>query len=345
MRIRMGTRACALAATLLFAALVVAPDSAFATRTLGLSAGTYHLDLAAGQQGSGEVTVINDGTEQLKVMVYAADQKVDEKGNVTYQTPTRPDLNSLLLPSSWTTIKMPANSKSIGNVPYLEIDPGKRVPVPFSVTVPPGVPPGDHNVVIFFESFVPPKPGEGAQSHVAGRLGTRVTMRVAGQLVRKLEVRPFIIPTYVIGGVVPFDFFVRNTGNVDQRIGARVRLLDRNDSEVLRKTPIDGLTNFAGTSTEASGTLVADKMPFGEFKVRLDVSPVDDAGNATASGADTITETRTVWLIPYWLIVLVIVVIILVFVRIVWVIAAGATRRKAKRDLERSAPTPPPPAA
>jgi hypothetical protein len=170
-------------------------------------------------------------------------------------------------------------------------------------------------------------------------------MRVAGQFVRKLEVRPFVVPAYVIGGSVPFDFFVRNLGNVDQRIGARVRLMDRNDSDVLRKTPIDGLTNFAGTSTEASGTLVADKMPFGEFKVRLDVSPVDDAGNATNSGADTITETRTVWLIPYWLIVLVIVVIVLVFVRIVWVIAAGATRRRAKRDLENSAAAPSPPAA
>jgi hypothetical protein len=265
-------------------------------------------------------------------MVYAADQKVDDKGNVTYLTPTRADLTSLSLPSSWTTIKMPANSKALGNIPYLEVAPGQRIPVQFSVMVPPDVAPGDHNLVIFFESFEPPKPGQGAQSSVLGRLGARVTLQVAGELVRKFEVRPFNVPTHVIGGEVPYNFLVRNTGNVNQRIGARVLLLDRNDNEVVRKTAIDGVTVFAGTNMEASGTLIADKMPIGPFKLRLDVSPVDDTGKATSGGADTISESRTVWLIPYWLVVLVAVVIVLVFVRIIWVVAARSTRARQARS-------------
>ena len=339
MRTRVAGHARALAAAaLLLAALVTLPSPAFATRTLGLSAGTFRFDLSAGQQGNGEVVVMNDGDEPLKVMVYASDQKVDDKGAVTYQTPTRADLTSLSLPSSWTTIKMPENSKSLGNIPYLELQPKQRIPVKFSITVPPGVAPGDHNVIIFFESFEPPKPGQGAQSNVAGRLGARVTLRVAGTLVHKLEVRPFSVPAYVIGGGVPFDFLVRNEGNVDQRIGARVLLLDRNDSEVQRTTAIDGRTSFAGTDIEASGTLIADKMPIGPFKVRLDVSPVDDTGKAINSGADTISESRTVWLIPYWLIALVVVAIVLVFARVVWVAAARATRRTDKRLDEQAAP-------
>jgi len=326
---------------LLVAAVLCAPGAAFATRTLGLSAGAFHFDVTAGQQASGEVVVMNDGTEPLKVMVYAADQTVDSRGNVTYKTPTRADLTSLSLPSSWTTIKMPANSKSLGNIPYLELAPGQRVPVQFSVTVPPGVAPGDHDVVIFFESFEPPKPGQGAQSNVSGRLGARVTLRVAGELVNKLEVHPFNVPAYVIGGAVPYGFVVHNTGNVDQRIGARVLLLDRNDNEVTRKNAIDGLTNFAGTNIESNGTLIADTMPIGPFKVRLDVSPVDDTGKAVNSGADTISETRTVWLIPYWLVALAAVVVLLVFVRIIWVLASRATRAKQARA-EKLAPAPAP---
>jgi hypothetical protein len=230
---------------------------------------------------------------------------------------------------------MPENSKSLGNVPYLELQPGQRVPVKFIITVPPNAAPGDHNVVIFFESFEPPKPGQGAQSNVSGRLGARVTMRVAGETVRKFEVRPFNVPAYVIGSEIPYDFTVRNTGNVDERLGARVLLLDRNDNEVQRKTAIDGLTNFAGTNLEATGTLLADRMPFGPFKVRLDVSPVDETGKAVNSGADTITESRSVWLIPSWLVALVAVVVLLVFVRIVWVLASRATRRKTEREQER----------
>jgi hypothetical protein len=254
--------------------------------------------------------------------------KVDDKGSVTYQTPTRADLQSLSLPSSWTTVKMPSNSKALGNIPYIELKPKERIPVRFSITVPPSVPPGDHNVIIFFESFEPPKPGEGAQSNISGRLGARVTLRVAGDLVHKLEVRPFSVPQYVIGGTVPFDFVVRNLGNVDQRVGARVLLLDRNDNEIQRKTAIDGLTVFAGRNLEASGTLLAERMPFGQFKVRLDVSPVGDDGKATSGGADTITETRTVWLIPFWVLGLVAALVIVIVVRVIWVLAANATRRK-----------------
>ena len=338
MRIRVAGHARALAAAaLLFAALLLVPSSAFATRTLGLSAGTFRFDLAAGQQGDGQVIVMNDGSEPLKVMVYASDQSVDAKGGVTYQTPTRADLSSLALPSSWTTIKMPENSKSLGNIPYLELAPGQRVPVNFSITVPPNVAPGDHNVIIFFESFEPPKPGQGAQSNISGRLGARVTLRVAGDLVHKLEVRPFDVPQFVIGGTVPYDFVLRNLGNVDQRVGARVLLLDRNDNEIQRQTAIDGLTAFAGNNLEATGTLLAEKMPFGQFKVRLDVSPVGDDGKATNGGADTITESRDVWLIPYWVIVLAIIIVLGIVVRIIWVIAVRSAHRRQKSVEERAA--------
>ena len=342
MRVRLvsGVRAL-LAVASLSLALIVAPASALAVRTLGLSSGSFHFNLAAGEEATGEVTVLNSGTESLDVMVYAADQKVDGKGNITYETPNKTDLQSAILPSSWTTIKMPANSKSLGNIPYLEIKPGGRVPVTFAITVPPSVPAGDHNVVLFFESFVPPTPGNGQQSKISGRLGSRVTLRVSGDLVSKLEVRPFNVPAYVLGGEIPFDFLVRNVGNVDQRIGARVLLLDRTDNEVQRKTAINGLTVFAGTNMEATGTLVADKMPIGPFKVRVDVSPVDDKGKALGNGADTITESHEVWLIPYWVIALAGVLALLIVVGIIGRIATAAARRRLVREQQRMADNPP----
>jgi hypothetical protein len=327
------------AAILLLLALVTVPSSAFATRTLGLSAGSFRFDVQAGQPGTGVVVVMNDGTEPMSVMVYASDQSVDDKGNITYKTPTRADLSSLNLPSAWTTIKMPANSKSLGNIPYLELKPGQRVPVKFTVNVPAGVVPGDHNVVLFFESFVVPKPGQGAQSNVSGRLGARVTMRVAGEFVRKLEVHPFNVPAYVIGGIVPWEFVVHNTGNLDQRVGARVLLMDRNENELAQQQAIDGNTIFAGTAKEATGTLQASTSAVGPHTVRLDVSPVDEQGKATSAGADTITQTRQVWLIPYWLIATVVVLILILIAGIIWAIVRGSKRRRAARDAEVAAAT------
>ena len=70
MRLPMKVRLRALAVTsVAVAALLIYPGAAFATRTLGLSAGTFKFDVSAGQQVSGQVIVMNDGTEPLKVMV------------------------------------------------------------------------------------------------------------------------------------------------------------------------------------------------------------------------------------------------------------------------------------
>ena len=330
MRLPMKLRLRALAVTsLAVAALLVYPGAAFATRTLGLSAGTFKFDVSPGQQASGQVIVMNDGTEPLKVMVYASDQKVDSKGKVTYTTPSRADLTSLDLPSAWTTIKMPANSKSLGNVPYVELAPRERIPIKFSFLVPPNAPPGDHSVLIFFESFESPKPGQGAQSVISGRLGARVTLRVNGELVRKLEVRPFAVPAWVIGDKVPYSFTVRNLGNIDQRVGARMLLLDRVDNEVAPQTAIDGTTVFAGTNLDATGTVSAGSgFAMGPFKVRLDVSPVGEDGKALNAGADTITEVRTVWLVPGWLVIAIVGLVVLLVGLGVWGLAGRSAKRR-----------------
>jgi len=329
MRVPMWVRPRAVAvASVAVTALLLYPGAAFATRTLGLSAGTFKFEVSAGQQVSGEVIVMNDGTEPLKVMVYASDQKVDPKGGVTYASPTRADLNAENLPSAWATIKMPANSKSIGNVPYVDLAPRQRIPIRFSFLVPPDVPPGDHNVVFFFESFVSPQPGQGARSVVAGRLGARVTLRVKGTLVNKLEVRPFVVPAWVIGNQVPYDFTVRNVGNTDQRIGARALLFDRVDNEISRQTAIDGVVVFAGTNLEATGTVSGGNgSAVGPHKLRLDVSPVGDDGKALNAGADTITEEHTVWLIPVWLIAAVAIAVLLLIVGLIWALVAASRRR------------------
>lgn len=322
-----------LALVCVWVAILMLPASALAVRTMGLSSGTFKFDLAAGKEATGSVDVMNDGDEVLKVMVYAADQRVSDKGQITYSTPSRTDLQTTSLPSSWTSIKMPADSKAIGNVPYIEIKPQQRVPVSFKIRVPEGVAPGDHNLVIFFESFETPAPGEGAKSSVVGRLGARVRMRVAGEFVRKLEVRPFNVPSYVLDTQVPFNFTVRNLGNVDQRIGARVLLLDRGNNEIERRTAIDGVTVFAGTNLETSGTVKVSGFPVGPFKVRLDVSPVDDAGKALNAGADTITQSMDVWVVPIWTIVVAALIVLALFVWIIWSIAAKATRRKAEQNV------------
>lgn len=318
------------------AALTLAfPVSAYATQTVGLSSGTFKFSVGPGETVGGEVIVSNDGDEPLKVLVYSSDQTVDDKGNITFVAPNRSDLTAMDQPSTWARVSMPSDSKSLGNIPYLELEPGQQVPVQFSYVVPPSVAPGDHNALIFFEMFELPEAGEGLQSKVSGRLGTRVTLRVKGEIVEKLEVRPFVVPSFVIGTAAPYEFTVRNFGNVDVRTGARAMLLDRNDSEVVTQTAIDGRVVFAGTNLETTGTLSTSRQPFGPMKVRIDVTPVDEDGNATNAGKDTITEVRTVWMVPMWLVIAAGVLLVLVVARLIWMLALKSVRKSQEKAEKR----------
>jgi hypothetical protein len=334
MSVRRALQAHVAVVVLVLVSLMAMPSSAFAVAKLGLSAGRFQFALPAGGQASGVVIVSDDGDEPLKVKVYASDMVVDQAGSVTYKTPTPEDLTALQLPSSWTTIKMPANSKSFGNVPYLELAPSQRIPVKFSFVVPPTATPGDHNVVIFFEAFQPPTPGKNTQSLVFGRLGSRVTLRIQGPFVQKLDVRPFDVPQWLIGDNVPWSFVVRNTGNLDQRVTSNVTLIDRSGNQLAQKTAINALTVFASSNLAASGNIAPSSgLGLGEYNVHLDVVPVDDSGKPVDTGAKPVSEALSVWLIPRWLVITAVAVVgALVVLLVVWIVVAGRRRRAARES-------------
>ncbi|HET6350553.1 MAG TPA: hypothetical protein VFG89_00265 [Coriobacteriia bacterium] len=286
-----------LVAALAVLVVVAAPATALAERTLGLSTGTFSFDVQPGAAASGTVDVMNDGDETLTVLAYAADQQVDETGTITYQVPGRDQALSMTDPASWITLRLPVDTKAIGNVPTLSLQPGERVPVSFEIDVPKNVASGDHNLIVFFE--MQGKNAEGqASSAVAGRLGARVRLRVAGNVERSLSVRPFIVPAFVLGRTVSYDFLVRNAGNVDERVTANVELRDRNEVSVGVAKPIDAKTVFSKSNLAAKGKLTAVKQLIGPQRLVLSVSPQELEANAGASAE--IVEERTVWMIPLW---------------------------------------------
>ena len=61
---------------------------------MSLSASKFGFAAEPGQNGTGEVFVINEGAEPLSVRVYVADQEIAEDGSVSFvvrppSTPTR----------------------------------------------------------------------------------------------------------------------------------------------------------------------------------------------------------------------------------------------------------------
>jgi len=322
-----------LAACIVAGALLIAPQAAFAEKTLGVSSGSFRYDVDAGNKASGEIIVSNDGDEPITVLVYAADQIVDDAGNLSFSVPDRGSISTMNQPSAWIRIDMPADSMSFANIPYLELDPAERIPVAFEVNVPGNVPPGDHNVMVFFEmAELPTDASETTQMKVSGRIGSRITLRVNGSIVEKSEVRPFTVPSLVFGPVIPFELTVMNEGNVDQRRTVKAMLLDGSENTVSTAVPIEAQTVFAGRNLETSGTVTAARYGFGPHTVRVEALKVDETGAVLDAGKDTIVSTRTTWVLPLWLLVGLGVVVLLIL--------GVAARSAGKRRKAAAAPAP-----
>ena len=322
---------------LLVAALVLCiagglagPSAARAERTLALSSGSFSFEVDPGEQGTGEVVVINDGDEPVNVLVYTADQEIDEVGDVTYLVPNRSDPEFARRPTAWVRLQMPAEARSFGNTPYLELEPGERIPVSFEFQPPLNASPGDHNVVLFFEMFEFSGEAGGATSEVTGRIGSRLQMRVRGDYVERLSVQPFIVPGLHIGSDVPYELTISNSGNLDQRVSAAVVLFDRNRVEIGRDEPLLATTVFADTSRRLEGVVSGGRPLFGRFVMQAEVYNVNEDGEILAA-REPIVEVRDVWLVPEWVLVVLVALFVIFAVRVLW------SRRSGRREPARQA--------
>ncbi len=304
---------------------LVSPTSAFAERSIGVSAASFDFTAAQGEAGEGEVWVSNEGDEPITVRVYASDQVVEDDGTVTFVTPSV-DANPLQSPASWMTVTLPPDAKSIGNIPYIDMEPGDKARVAFRVGIPQGAVPGDHNIMLFFEMFDPDPTSGDQQARIFGRLGTRVKARVDGEIIEKVEVAPFTIPGYVLGTAVPYSFTVNNEGNVDQRVDVRMVELDSSGAEVSATEITSDTALYATSSLQKSGAIEDGATRIGRANYRLVVSYPSQATGANGL-IKTTEEERAVWVIPVWLPYVVGAALLMLFGAAIW--ASG--RRSAQR--------------
>jgi hypothetical protein len=324
-----------LTALLLGAALVACalPVPAFASRTVGISAPTFDFNVASGQTGSGELYVINDGTEPIKVMVYAANQKTDAKGKITYEVPRPGDVGNIG-PAAWLRIKMPQDSKAFGNTPYVEMAPKQRVLVRFDFEVPPDIPAGDHQVIVFFEMFEFSNTG-GMMAQVSGRVGSRIRIRVQGTFIEKMSVQPFSVRELVIGDAMPWSFVVRNDGNLDKRVTARLALLDSSENELQASTVSSEAPLYARTMSERSGTMSLRNAGIGRYTARLTVTYPKEPDSRGESAPVEIVKDRTVWVLPLWLVIGVVVLVGAAALWLAWLSAVRAAESRVRRGKTR----------
>lgn len=324
---RRKTRALAL---LVAALVLLVPAAASAERTLALSTGSFDFQVAAGQKGQGSVVVMNPSKEPIEVYIYAGNQVIDEEGRISFEIPKPGDVGGIDNPASWLQVKMSSEMKSRGNVPYIELAPNERKQVDFTFEVPEGVPPGDHQILLFFE-MAPPKNVSADKAHavVSGRLASRIRIRVKGEIVERLLIKPFVVRSFIIGDRVPYSYAVRNEGNIDKIVRATITLQAPSGAELVSQEATE-TTVYAGAMAENAGVLRPGGVMLGRYAVRLDVEYPREG--AQTDIPERLTEQRTVWVVPLWLAIAVIVIVGGFAMWASWRASVKAATRKIERE-------------
>lgn len=169
-------------------------------------------DLDPGATITDSVTLYNYGNVPLTFRIYATDAFNNSAGQFDLlpgtETPT--DVGS------WITMPLE----------YIDVPPRKQAVIPIVLKVPADATPGDHVGAILASSDAQGEGPDGATVSVDRRTGTRMYVRVAGDLVPELAIEnvkttyePSLNP---LSGTAKVTYRIQNRGNV--RLGGSYRL-------------------------------------------------------------------------------------------------------------------------
>ncbi|MGW1770191.1 WxL protein peptidoglycan domain-containing protein [Streptomyces sp. NPDC002104] len=257
----------------------------------------FSYGVTGGATTSDRIAIWNYGEEPLTLAVYASDAVNTLDGGFDLLPAGRAPKDA----GSW--IKLDKDK--------VTVPPKGNVVVPFTVTVPRDVPPGDHTGGIVASLAAGAQDGQGNKVRLDQRVGARVYVRAAGTLTPRLEVQQ-VAASYE-GSANPFaegsatvTYTLRNTGNV--RLGAR------------QAVRVNGLF---GTSVTAAGAKdLGDLLPGTALTITAKADGVAQVLRSSAvvsvqpvaarDGVDpklpSLTRSVSLWTVPWALLALVLVI-------------------------------------
>ncbi|GAA0461436.1 hypothetical protein Ade02nite_15960 [Paractinoplanes deccanensis] len=246
----------------------------------------FAYDALPGQQIKDSLRVRNYGAERLSLSVYASDALTTSSGALD------------LLPAG-------AKSTDVGRWAVLgksriDVPPGEFVDVPFTMTVPAKAESGDHTGGIVTSYLSPGTDGAGRAVTVDRRLGTRMYVRVGGDLQPRLEVSR--LDASWSGTLNPFrpgglhvGYTVTNTGNVrlgaDQVVAVSFPGGETTLARMPELLPGDSLT---------FGADVRGVWPFFRTRAEVRLTPVPTRrGDVFGPRTAPATASAAVWTMPW----------------------------------------------
>ncbi|MCR2824833.1 DUF916 domain-containing protein [Microbacterium sp. zg.Y909] len=296
-----------LAATVLVA-LALAPTAAAAESTEGAT--TWSIEPAdangpnsrvslrhtidPGSSAQDFVTVTNFSAQPAAFGVYASDGIISDSGDFDLLPPEETPVDG----GSWISVAaVEGSTPRPGGGQVVALDAGAAVTIPVTISVPADASPGDHPAGVVAE-FVQ---GDGDAVQMTSRVGVRVHLRVAGDVVAAItpaEVTATWQPSWnpFAPGAVQVGYTLVNDGNV--RLGASTvvgvegafGLGATSATQEIREV-------LPGRSAPASVELTGWPLVFGWGEIT--VTPLVVGEDDIAAPTQTASTTFTVWTIPW----------------------------------------------
>ena len=275
------------------------------------------------------IQVWNYGAEPLQLKIYAADALITSEGSYDL----RPSNEAPIDVAAWTILS--SNTVTVAGSSVTAVN--------VSIAVPKDALPGDHPGGIVASVATPTTNADGAQVLVEKRVGTRLNVRVNGDIVPSAAIKNVSVAysgslNPIAPGSVKVNYTFVNTGNT--RLSGSVRLelsgIAGSKSVDLPEVP----TTMPGNNLEQSFT-VTDVWPTGPITAKIIFTPKDDPGIADLQSIASASGSGSTIAIPFGQLLAVIV--------IVGLFVLYRRRRQAKIDrlvaaataTPRTPPTPP----
>lgn len=233
-------------------------------------------ELGQGAEIEDSVTLFNFGTVDLTFRVYATDAFNNADGQFDLLSGDQPPTDV----GSWVTL-----AQELITVPAC-----KQVTIPLTITVPADAAPGDHAGAILASSESIGTGPEGGAVTLDRRTGTRMYLRVSGDLFPELAVTD-VDTTYdhslnPLGGGATVTYTIENRGNV--RMGGTASMtvggpFGLGDQTIGLPDVPELLPGESVTVTAAAKDVPASFLSFTTVKVE----PADGGAGGSATGDDT----------------------------------------------------------
>lgn len=244
------------------------------------------LQVEPGGSATDQVSVVNLSEVDLTFDVYPADAVITRDGDITVAARATP-LDGVGL---WIGL----------DVDQVLVPAGKRVDVPFRVTVPADATPGDHVGALLAALPAPPSDGSASQVVVDLRAGARVHVVVPGAVENSLALTASDLEYHPArGGLgvgeLVVTYVVENTGNLRQSAVVAARPTALGGLWTGPPVTVDIAELLPGQQLEVTETL-AGAPPLAWATVTLDLEAAADDGYVAAPSA---SATISGWAAPW----------------------------------------------